>query len=157
MCRRSNRRRWFVAAILLALCAHARGDQLADYLQRLGLKTLLAVHLEQELESAPPEERTEMVERLAGLYAELLEAANDPKQQAALEERARKLLAVAPAASADKLRLELLRGSYRAAERIAEDHRMRLNTPQDAQAAQETFARIVPDLGNLRQSLKEKV
>jgi hypothetical protein len=157
MCRRSRACHVLFIAALLLVAHAARGDELSQYLEQLGLKSLLAAHLESQLETAAGEDRVELVNRLAGLYAELLESADDTAQQASLEERSRKLLAIAPAASADDLRLALLRGSYRSAERIAENHRLRLDKPGEVQTAQETFERIIPELAGLRQSLREKI
>src|SRR5262245_34650968 len=131
MCRPSNKRMCAaIVAVLLAITCAARAgggdDEVGAYLDQHGLKQLLAVHLEQQLEIAPPDQRTELIERLVDLYADLLEAATDPAQEVNLEERSRKLLAQAASGGADRLRLTLLRAKYRTAEKVAENHRLRL-------------------------------
>ncbi len=152
------RTREVLAALLLALlpAAAARGDAVAEYLERHGLKQLLAVHLEQQLEGLAGEERDELVLRLAGLYSELLESATDPQLLVYLEEKSRQLLAAATSDSGAELRLALLRGSYRAAERIAENHRLRQASPQDVERAAETLTGIIPDLNQLRAQVTER-
>lgn len=152
--------RWCILALCVtAACAVSRAshaDDVAAYLEQLGLKELLAVHLEKQLEDAPADQRTEIVVRLAALYAELLESTKDEARRVELEQRGRRLLTTAPASSVDDLRLALLRASYRSAERIAEQHRLRLSTPADVDAARKTLSEIIGDLGSLRQQLREK-
>ena len=115
-------------ALLLATTnpAIAR-DDISTYLEQRGLKQLLVIYLEQQLESPSlaAEQRQEITLKLASLYAELLESANDPAQRTSLEERSRKLLTSIPANSSDDLRLALLRNTYRSAEKVAEAHRLR--------------------------------
>ena len=113
-----------------ALATKAKADDVADYLERLGLSKLLAIHLQERLETVESEDRNELVMRLATLYSQLLESASDKADRIDLEQRAVKLLASAPKDSTDELRLALLRGTYRMAERIAEDHRLRQSTPE---------------------------
>lgn len=161
MCRRSNR----LMALALAACVAAlmppiaaRADDVSLFLEQHGLKQLLAVHLEQQLEHATAaEERSELVLRLAGLYAELLETVSDPVQRLALEERSRKLLEQTPANSAAELRLALLRTSYRGAEKVAENHRLRLAATEELETARKTLTEIIPQLTGLRQQLKQEV
>lgn len=151
MYRRSDRGRILLLLIgaLLACLAGARGasaDDLADYLAERDLNNLLAVHLQQELRDAEGERRLELVEQLAELYANLLESTTDPELRDSLERRGRALLAEAPRDSADALRLALLRGPYRLAEKIAERHRLRLAEPEEIEQAKETLTDIIPRL-----------
>src|SRR5262245_18807392 len=161
MCRRS--RRWLSALVLsapawLGIGSAASADDVAAFLELHGLRQLLAVHLEQQLEVAKSaDERAELIAKLAGLYAELLESATDPAQRITLEESSRRLLAQAPPNSADELRLALLRASYRSAEKIAENHRLRMSSPQDVESAKQTFAQIAPQLSALRQQIRQSV
>jgi hypothetical protein len=146
--------------LLLTACAFvlpARSDEVTDYLEQLGLKDLLAVHLEQQLEVAPSDQRAEIVAKLAGLYAEILESTHDEARRASLEQRGRRLLALAPEASVDELRLALLRASYRSAERAAEQHRLRLSTPAEVDAARANLTEIVRDVNSLRLQLRDKL
>ncbi|MCI0674271.1 MAG: hypothetical protein L0Y42_00670, partial [Phycisphaerales bacterium] len=95
--------------------------------------------------------------RLAALYADLLQSTDDPAQRAALEQRSYRLLEQAPANSADELRLALLRLTYRNAEKVAENHRLRLSTPQEIESAQNALTQIIPQLTSLRQHLKQSL
>jgi hypothetical protein len=128
-------------------------DDVAAYLEQHGLNQLLAVHLEQQLASLPPDQREPVIRRLADIYAQLLERTTNPDQRIVLEERGRKLLEQAPERSADELRLALLRASYRTAEKIAENDRLRLASPEEVETARRTFAEIAPQLQSLRQQL----
>ena len=143
-------------AAALGAAAAVQGDELAAYLEQHGLSQLLAVHLEQQLESREPRQRDDLVLRLAAIYAQLLETVDDPAQRMHLEERSRRLLALAPADSTDELRLALLRGSYRTAEKIAENHRLRLCSDQQIAAAIETLTDIIPRLNQLRGQIDDQ-
>lgn len=142
------------AAVLLATCAVARADDVADYLDKHGLKFVLASHLEQQIEKAKDEERNQLVLRLSSLLADLLESTTEPARRAAIEQRSRALLEKAPANSAEELRLALLRNTYRIAEKIAENHRLRLASPEEVQTARTSLAEITPQIAALRQRLK---
>jgi hypothetical protein len=147
------------AILLLTLAlptAIAAGDEVAAWLEGQGLTALLAVHLEQQLQRADEEERGELLIRLAALYAQLLETADDPEQRADLEERSRRLLADSPSRDTDKLRLALLRTSYRSAERIAEDYRLRQCTDDELQRAKETLAELIGQFNRLRAELEDR-
>lgn len=148
------------AVCVLALCfvaPHSRADDLSTYLEQRGLNQLLAVHLEQQLSSLTGEQRDAAIRRLADIYAQLLEREIDPVRRVALEERSRQLLEQAPARSADELRLALLRASYRTAEKIAENHRLRLAKPEEVDTATRTFGEIAPQLQALREQMKESI
>ncbi len=76
MCRRSSV--LIIAIVALWLSPAVIGDDVAAYLERHGLQQLLAVHLEQLLEDQNGAARNDLVLRLAGLYAQLLESTDDP-------------------------------------------------------------------------------
>ncbi len=154
MCRQSSV--LVIALFALACTQAAYGDDVAAYLERHGLQQLLAVHLEQLLEDQSPAARDDLVLRLAGLYAQLLESTDDPALRVALEERSRKLLSAAPPNTAQELRLALLRGSYRSAERIAEDHRLRQSDAEQVERAKATLAELIPKLRELRGQLDDR-
>lgn len=143
--------------LLPLLCAPARADDVASYLQRHGLRRLLAVHLEQQLGQQSGAERQETVLRLADLYTRLLEATDEPEARARLEERSRRLLASASESAGDELRLELLRGQYRVAEKIAEQHRLRQSSPEDLDRAREVLSQIMPELAQLRGRMRDRL
>ncbi len=154
MCRRSSG--LIIAAVVLACTQVGYGDDVAAYLERHGLQQLLVVHLEQLLEDENGAARDDLVLRLAGLYSQLLESADDPALRISLEERSRKLLSAAPPNTAQELRLALLRGSYRSAERIAEDHRLRQSDPAQVDRGKATLAELIPKLRQLRGQLDDR-
>ncbi len=148
---------FIVAALLLCGTGLAPADEVADYLEEHGLRQLLSLHLENQLEAAGPEEREQLIIRLAGLYAALLEQVDDPVRRRDIEQRSRQLLTVAPESSVAGLRLALLRATYRAAERTAENHRLRLSTPEELSAAKRALTDILPDLHQLDQQIQEDI
>jgi hypothetical protein len=133
-----------------------RGDDVADYLDKHGLKFVLATHLEQQIDQAKEDERGELVLRLSSLLAELLESTVDPARRQAIEQRSRSLLEKAPANSAEELRMALLRNTYRIAEKIAENHRLRLSSAEELEAAKKSLSEITPQIATLRQRLKHQ-
>jgi hypothetical protein len=146
MCRRSS---LWATILCLAFAAPVAGDEVAGWLETHGLDELLAVHLESQLDDVEGDEKLELVNRLASIYAQLLESVDDPARRRVLEERSRRLLSLAPAGGSHALRLALLRGTYRAAERTAENHRLRLSSDDDVAAAKATLKELIPDLNRL--------
>ncbi|UCD75683.1 MAG: hypothetical protein JSV91_01965 [Phycisphaerales bacterium] len=144
-----------IIASLLLLCPVSDGDDIAAYLENHGLTELLAIHLEEQLDQVTGDRHDELLQRLASIYALLLETTEDPLQRASLEQRSRRLLVAAPNNTADALRLALLRGSYRSAELIAERHRLRLSSPEEVEDARELLAEVIPDLTGLGKRLTE--
>jgi hypothetical protein len=145
----------FVAIAVAAPCRAA--DEVAAYLERLGLLELLAVHLEQRLEASPSAGREGIVLRLAGIYAQLLEQVEDTDRRLDLDRRSRKLLADAPAGAGNELRLALLRATYRSAEKLAESHRLRVATDEEIARARGMFDELVPELVRLRKLTEDAV
>jgi hypothetical protein len=134
-----------------ALSAPARADDaLGGYLERLRLTRLLVTHLENELAAATlPDDRTRLVERLAEVYPELLERETDAARRDALVERSAAFLKRESPKQADPLRLSLLRARYRAASRVAEDHRAALAKEEavaDARTALDAIEREASEL-----------
>ena len=146
-----------VVACLLVAVGGARADDVAAFLEQRGLDQLLAVHLEERLESVGGDAREAFVLQLVNIYARLLESTDDPALLRNLQERSRRLLATASAGVGQELRLALLRGSYRGAEKIAESHRLRQSTEQDVERAIETLAEIIPKLNRLRTQINSRV
>ena len=166
MCRRSREgakgRRGAGAQGVAGLCvllavSSVRADDVAAFLEQRGLEQLLAVHLEERLQSVGGDAREAFVLRLVNIYARLLESIDDPALLRNLQERSRRLLASASAGVGQELRLALLRGSYRGAEKIAESHRLRQSTEQDVERAIETLAEIIPKLNRLRTQINSRV
>lgn len=142
---------------LTASPAATAGDPIAAFLERHELTDVLARHLEERIERADEDERETLILRLADIYTKLLDEEADPARRLALEQRSRRLLELAPRDSADELRLVLLRNTYRAAERIAENHRLRLAEPAEVEKARRQFAEIIPELLALTEQLDRTV
>ena len=128
-------------------------DNVAAWLDRHGLVRQLAVHLENQLPSVPASERPAYLLRMAELYAELLESEHQDESRKELERRGRSLLKkIGPnATSALLLRLALLRGAYRGAERLAELWRFRATQDQDEASIRLLFEQIITDLSKYLQ------
>ncbi len=138
-----------ISAVISHPTAHA-ADGIEQFLERHGLHELLATHLEDRINQLEPgEEREEVILQLAELFALLLENERDDAGRAALEERSRRLLGAAPPNTADELRLALLRTSYDRAERIAEQHRLRLASEEEVATAVVDFGGIIEQLHSL--------
>ncbi|MCP3905431.1 MAG: hypothetical protein GY715_17540 [Planctomycetes bacterium] len=153
-----NRRSSLLALLLsLVFAAGAAADEVAAWLELHGLDELLAVHLEAQLDAVDGDEKRELVNRLATIYAHLLESVDDPVRRRVLEERSRRLLTMAPAGGSHGLRLALLRGTYRAAERTAENHRLRLADADDVEDAKATLKSLIPKLNRLLKQTDDHV
>jgi hypothetical protein len=146
-----------VLAALAVAAPRARADDVAEFLDRHGLSDLLAVHLEAKLAASAGEERDEILVRLAELYADLLERDLAPEHHARIEASSRRLLEAAPGGQAGRLRLALLRATFRGAERVAENHRLRLSTDEEVARARATLAEVGPELNRLRRDLDAQV
>ncbi|MDY7107747.1 MAG: hypothetical protein SYC29_03835 [Planctomycetota bacterium] len=133
----------------------AAGDEVAAWLERNGLMQLLAVHLEEQLEQAPTNERGELVVRLAGIYARLLGTVDDEARRADLQQRSRRLLEQAPSRDTSRLELALLRTSYRTAEQSAERHRLRQGTDEELQRARASLDELIEQFDDLRERLED--
>jgi hypothetical protein len=150
-------RRVLAFALLLAAVPRAGADEVAAYLEALGLERLLAVHLEDRLRGLTGDDREELVQRLVGIYARLLESTRDPAVLRDVEERSRRLLAGAPPSVGEDLRFALLRGSYRGAEQAAEDHRLRRGSAEVVARAGETLTDVIPKLNTLRRQVEARL
>jgi hypothetical protein len=117
-----------ICALALASAVGRAGAQdLAEYLERLGLSRLLVEHYERELAGgALGDDRVRIVERLAEAYPELIERESDAARRARFIERSEAFLARESPKEADALRAALLRARYRDAARTAEDLRAAL-------------------------------
>lgn len=128
-------------------------EQVSTWLEQHSLHNLLALHLEQQIARTTGQQQRALIQQLADIYAHLLESAQDPDRRQHLEDRARHLLAMTDAEGLEELRLSLLTTAYRAAERIAEQHRLRLATEDDLARARSTLADIVPQLRQLNEQI----
>jgi hypothetical protein len=122
-------RRGLVAVMLaaagLVAAPAARADQqsrdaVEAYLEEAGLTELRARFLERELEVAPSSQRVEIAQRLALVYARLLDEADTTQERQDVEARAERLLAAVPDAASTDLRISLARASFARAEDVVE-------------------------------------
>ncbi|MBA4119728.1 MAG: hypothetical protein C0513_03395 [Isosphaera sp.] len=125
--------------------AEAR-EALERFLREHGLTALLAEHLEAVHEDSGGQARQDVARRLSAVYAELIEAAPDPRARGAWEARARKLLAQLSGPDALELRLSLARSAYGAMENDAERHRLRLLSAEQVAASAEALGALHAEL-----------
>ena len=130
------------------------GEAVAGWLERHDLVDLLAVHLEQQIEATTGRQQEAIILELADIYSRLLESTTDPARKELLQVRARRLLTLTDGEGSEQLRLSLLRVTYRTAERVAEQHRLRLATEHDLAGARQTFRELVPQLAQLNDQLE---
>ncbi|MCB9839154.1 MAG: hypothetical protein H6813_07445 [Phycisphaeraceae bacterium] len=168
MCRRSDAAAWLLALLALApwrAWAQETGSDpgsdpdaaIEAYLESHGLRDLLVTQLENRIDGARGAEKTRIVEQLATIYAEMLEAAGTSQERIALVERGRALLARAPEAESADLRLGLDRASFTRAERLAERARLLIGPPEDRQEAEAVFASIAGDLSQVARATNDRV
>lgn len=113
------------------------------YLERLGLKRLLAEQLEERLSQVPREDRAAIAERLGRLYVEMLSAADNAEQRQQWMSKSEALLVQVPEADSFELRLNLSKAVYGKAEEIAERHRLRTASPAEVLDAEKTLRGLV--------------
>lgn len=130
--------RWAIALSALhaaAMPAHAQDaedrsgpdDRLEEFLLDRGMLELLVQQLEQRIDTATDtRERTEVAERLAGVYARLLSEAGSVEEQRRWESAGERLLQQVPDANTIELRLGLARASYTRIEQVAERYVLRM-------------------------------
>jgi hypothetical protein len=145
-----------VIVMVLAAPALAQ-DPVANYLQRMGLNHLLALHLEEALSRALPDEREDLQLRLVALYSQLIDETEDPVLREVLEERSLRLLATASAEAGLELQLALLRARYRVVEQVAENHRLRQADPKALQRARDQLPGLVRELNAQRGRIEDQL
>lgn len=128
-----------------------------SYLERLGLKRLLADLLEKRLASTPKDVRVQPAERLSRIYVDLLGAAQTSSERQLWEEKARALLAQVPDADSFDLRLSLGKAVYVRAEEIAERQRLRMATPEELAEAEKVFRGLVTQFGDIAAKAHRRV
>lgn len=176
MCRRSRSLLIAIAIALLAPDAAAQatagwtlreqgasdveGDAdlvLQRYLERLGLKPLLAEVMRERLMRAPRDEKGDLAAELAELYAELLEESDDPDAQDRWRRLSRELLEIAPEADSIDLRLNLHRAAYARAEGQAERWRLRLADVEAREEAMRAFTELAPKFDTIGSQAHRRV
>lgn len=134
-----------VLVVCVAACASAHAqtatpvdapvEPIERYLESMGLRELVAVHLQDRLEHAPATQRLALGERLAAIYVQLLDEATTAQQREELADRARELLTQIPDAQSYQLRIDLAKASYLGAEQTAERYRLHMTTPEQNEEA----------------------
>lgn len=127
------------------------------YLERLGLRTLLADELADRLTTTTGPERRELAERLAKIYVELLSAAATVEERKHWETRSRDLLRQVPEADSYELRLNLARVIYVSAEEVLERWRLRLAGEEEVREAERALRSIAPEVADLATKLHARV
>lgn len=132
--------------------AQDRNLAVESYMERLGLRRLLAEHLEMQLAKTPKEQRVVPAERLGKLYVELISASTGVQaapERRMWEDKARTLLTQVPEADSFDLRLSLGRAVYQQAEEIAERQRLRMATPEESAEAELSFRALASQFNEI--------
>ncbi|MDP6692753.1 MAG: hypothetical protein QF444_00370 [Phycisphaerales bacterium] len=104
----------------------ARAQEPVDqWLRRMGCRNLLALYLEQQLLVGTLQDRSLAIESLSELYVSMLSASDEQSRKNILR-KAKELIERVPDLATTDLRLQLLRGSYLAAEQLIEQYRFRV-------------------------------
>lgn len=132
-------------------------EAVEQFLSDHQLTGLLADQLEARLRSAATYERAEIAERLASVYAQLLEQSEGVDSQRAWEERSRALLESVPDADSLELRLGLARASYKRIEKVAENWRLRVGDKQEIEVAARRFDELILQFEKVASEANERV
>lgn len=143
----------FVTLLIPLRVSHADAV-LESWLRRMECYELLAAHLEQQLDSGSLADKSTAAQALADLYASMLSTADEQNRSRILLD-VRKLLEREPALATTDLRLQLLRGSYLAAEQVLEQYRFRVVDPTAHADALDQMREINLKLKDLRPKLME--
>ncbi|MFM7261750.1 MAG: hypothetical protein ACKO3W_14225, partial [bacterium] len=131
-------------ALAVAICCAGaastpvRADDVLDFLEARGLDSLAALRVEQLAAGASAEDRAQLLDRLAEIFARVLDTTDDRATQERLLARADALVAELSTAKGDALRVSAARTRYRDAARLAEG--IRAGIPGDVTKASGTLA-----------------
>ncbi len=132
-----------------ATAVSSADEAVESYIERLGMKRLLAEQLALRLRSAAKEQRTGLAERLGRIYVQLLTAEADAEQRRLWEQRGRDLLRDHPEADTADLRLSLNKAVYSRAEDRAERIRLRLVEPTEGRLAEQELRALEPQFTDI--------
>jgi len=132
-------------------------EAIEDYLEELDLVSLLTIQLERRLDSAPPDERAAVAERLSKLYAERLEQSETLEERKLWEERSRRFLQQVRDTESFELKISLAKVRYLLAEEIAERWRVGLAEPEETAEAERVLHSTAGEFHNLFSTLNERV
>ena len=129
-------------------------QDLTAWLRRMECYELLALHLEEQLQVGTTSEKEVSAKSLADLYASMLFNANDEKRKKLLS-KAKQLLTRLPTLATTDLRLQLMRGSYLAAELILEQYRFRIVDSKTHAEAITQLREVNKELAEIRPELMD--
>lgn len=132
-------------------------EQVDAWLLDNRLDAALAIVLEQRLAGADDAGRRDIAQRLASLYARMLERAEGGVGVEEMERRAAEILRELGDRDALDLRLAVARASYLRAETIAERARVGLVPETDAETARRAFAELAPRLEVISMAATDRV
>ncbi len=132
-------------------------DAVEAYLERLGLKELLAEQLALRLKASQGPARLPVAERLSRLYVDLLGAARTNDERRVWEQKSRELLEGVPEADSFELRINLFKAMYVPAEETIERSRLRLAKPEEVAEAERVLRTIKPQLEEIAARVNGRV
>ncbi len=138
MCPRGSRIIALLALIVSTGAVRAQGngveESLEGWLEQRGLYGLVAAQLERRIDGAEGRRKRELAQRLAGVYARLLEETEQGNRRQELISRGQRLLDRVQEADTVELRLSLARAAYGGVESAVERLRLRLDGAEDPAA-----------------------
>ncbi len=134
-------------------------EQVAEFLDRLGLTALEIAHLEQALQGPQaPDKQTRFARRLADLYAlRLMEVSAGEEESRAILQRIGTLFGRFPQANTPALQVMLLQADYNRAESLAVQWIANAADVEARSQATELLQRIAPPLNEFEQALSAQV
>lgn len=144
-----------LVTIVSAQFAYSSQD-LTAWLRRMECYELLALHLEEQIQVGTTREKEISAKSLADLYASMLSSANKGKREKLLA-KAKQLLTRLPTLATTDLRLQLMRGSYLAAELILEQYRFRVVDTKTHAEAITQLRDVNKELAEIRPALMDEL
>lgn len=132
-------------------------EQVAAYIDRLGLKRLLAEDLAARVKVAQGEAKAAIADRLGRLYVELLTGAAQTDERRKWEDRSRELLRLVPESDSFELRLSLAKAMYLQAEAVVERRRLRLTSGGEVTEAERVLRTLKPQLEEIGLKVNRRV
>ena len=146
----------FLACMCIPVSFAQGQDEVGGWLRRMECYELLALHLEKQLKVGTAKEQAGAAQDLADLYASMLGTADEDTRTKILR-NAKSLIEREPALATTDLKLQLLRGSYLAAEQVVEQYRFRVVSPESHAAAINQLREVHSELTKLRPKLMESL
>jgi len=142
----------------LPIAPGAPADRAVErYLQDHGLISLLAAQLQDRLTGAEDESRSRVAQKLARVYAAMLEREERVAERDRIERESRSLLSRISPADAVDLQLTLLRAAYAQAERTAERWLLRLATTDERDEAAKSLSILARKLAMIADAAARRI